>query len=216
MKIFIISALLIAAAYGRPGATNIDVTQDTSGSYKYLIDSDIFKREEERLADGSVTGFYSYVDANGMLIMYKYVSGPEGFKIIDGPVPVAPVAVVPAEEAPSVPAPVVPAPAVSPAVQYAPPQIYKEAAPVPQSNSIPSTLNTPVVPAPAVSQAVQYAPPQIYKVAAPVPQSNSIPSALSVASNSASVDFRSPVTDTPEVQAAKEAHFAAHAAAQHF
>lgn len=43
-------------------------------------------RSEERFADGTVVGEYSLFDEQGRPIKIKYTAGPEGFKIVEGPV----------------------------------------------------------------------------------------------------------------------------------
>ncbi|CAH0561160.1 unnamed protein product [Brassicogethes aeneus] len=96
-------ALLIASACARPGATDIEVSQDTAGNYKYTVKGDNQHRAEERLADGTVLGSYSYVDSNGELQSYKYEAGPQGFKILEGALPVAPLPVEAEPIAPEVP-----------------------------------------------------------------------------------------------------------------
>ncbi|XP_019881637.1 cuticle protein 6 [Aethina tumida] len=165
MKSFIVLFAVFVIAKAFP-ATDVEVTQDTAGGYNYVIKSANFNKEENRDHSGSVTGFYSYIDANNQLITYKYVSGPDGFRIIDGPVPVAPEAPLPV--APVAEVAFQPVPSVS--IEYQPQE--QLSAPV---NSFSSFKPLAV---PVQRQVFDY-----------VPQ---------------------PVQDTPEVEAAKQAHFAAH------
>ncbi|XP_049825757.1 cuticle protein 6-like isoform X2 [Aethina tumida] len=89
MKAFIALSAILVIAHAFP-ATNVEVTQDTAGSYNVVVKSPNLNQEEQRDASGSVIGSYSYLDANNQQITVKYVSGPDGFRILEGPVPVAP------------------------------------------------------------------------------------------------------------------------------
>lgn len=62
----------------------VRVTQDTAGNYKIEYTDGETTRIEERRHDGSVSGSYSYVDSNGVLQTIQYVSGPQGFVVLDG------------------------------------------------------------------------------------------------------------------------------------
>ncbi|XP_050537321.1 cuticle protein 2-like [Daktulosphaira vitifoliae] len=57
-------------------------TQDEFGQYSYGYSSDSSSKSETKTLDGVTRGGYSYVDANGILQQYQYVSDPiNGFRI---------------------------------------------------------------------------------------------------------------------------------------
>lgn len=62
----------------------VTVTQDTAGNYKIKYTDGETTKIEERHQDGTVAGSYSYVDSNGVLQTIQYVSGPQGFVVLDG------------------------------------------------------------------------------------------------------------------------------------
>lgn len=64
----------------------VSVTQSSAGTYKYQVHLTDSFRSEERRADGTVVGEYSLFDEQGRPIQIKYTAGPEGFKIVEGPV----------------------------------------------------------------------------------------------------------------------------------
>ncbi|KFM58831.1 Adult-specific rigid cuticular protein 12.6, partial [Stegodyphus mimosarum] len=76
MKLVVLSALfcLIAAV-----SCEIDMQVDASGKYNFKYnteDAGAHKREESGTGDGSVTGSFSYIDANGDLRKTDYKAGP--------------------------------------------------------------------------------------------------------------------------------------------
>lgn len=69
----------------------VAVTQDTLGNYKIKYSIGDITKTENRNQDGSVTGSYSYLDANGILQTIQYTAGQGGFVVTDGTnLPVAP------------------------------------------------------------------------------------------------------------------------------
>ncbi|KAF7283717.1 hypothetical protein GWI33_023101 [Rhynchophorus ferrugineus] len=86
---------LFVAALARPHLADnegtVSVTQSTLGTYKYIVQLKDSSHFEERFPDGSVIGEYTILGDDGKPRTFKYTSGVGGFKIIDGPVPVAPV-----------------------------------------------------------------------------------------------------------------------------
>lgn len=58
--------------------------QGTDGYYKYTLKSKYISREEERQADGSLSGYFSYIDKDGKKQVIHYTSGPRGY-IAEGP-----------------------------------------------------------------------------------------------------------------------------------
>lgn len=202
----VVAALFLASAcsgsYLGPAVSSQYVSQDNLGQYSYGYAEPNSQKHETRSANGVTSGGYSYVDANGLVQSVKYVSDPvNGFQVAatnlpKGPAP-APIAYV---AAPIVHA----APVVHAA--YAAPWAY--AAPLAHG----APIDTPEVQAAKAahfaahaqaranlhhlhkrSAAWGYAAPWGY-AAAPVIH-NGVP------------------VDTPEVQHAKAAHFAAHAQA---
>ncbi|KAI4470218.1 cuticle protein [Holotrichia oblita] len=79
-------ALVIACAAALPihDEAVVDVVQGTDGYYKYTLKSKYITREEERHADGSVNGYFSYIDKDGKKQVIHYTSGPRGY-IAEGP-----------------------------------------------------------------------------------------------------------------------------------
>lgn len=56
--------------------------QDEFGQYSYGYNSDSSSKSEVKTADGVTRGGYSYVDANGVVQQYQYVSDPvNGFRV---------------------------------------------------------------------------------------------------------------------------------------
>lgn len=57
-------------------------TQDEYGQYAYGYSSDSSSKSETKTLDGVTRGGYSYVDANGLVQQYQYVSDPiNGFRV---------------------------------------------------------------------------------------------------------------------------------------
>ncbi|GJQ68362.1 hypothetical protein Trydic_g16953 [Trypoxylus dichotomus] len=81
MNVFICVALLVATAFASPVKDEavVDVVQDTEGYFKYSFVSKNITREEERQHDGSIKGFFSFVDDSGARQTIHYTSGPDGF-----------------------------------------------------------------------------------------------------------------------------------------
>lgn len=91
--------MLAAVAFARPAEQKVSVTQDTAGNYKFNVDLNGISRLEQGNADGTVSGSYSFVDANGVIQNVQYTAGPEGFRATGNNLPVAPIDVnVPVQE----------------------------------------------------------------------------------------------------------------------
>ncbi|KAH0999246.1 hypothetical protein HUJ04_010592 [Dendroctonus ponderosae] len=96
----LIFASIFAVALARPGSLpegvdgHVAVTQSSVGTYKYSVLLRDSSRNEERLADGTIIGQYTIPSPQGPQT-FKYVADQNGFRILEGPVPVAPVAPVP-------------------------------------------------------------------------------------------------------------------------
>ncbi|XP_066245210.1 cuticle protein 6-like [Euwallacea similis] len=109
MKQFMIFFCIAVSALARPDGllpdqhAHVSVTQSTDGTYRFFSHVTDSFRSEERFPDGSVVGEYSITDPNGIIQRFKYTAGAEGFKIIEGPVPVAPVDVSVPVQVPAVP-----------------------------------------------------------------------------------------------------------------
>lgn len=104
MQIIFATTLAVIATLvsGRPEQI-VAVTQDTLGNYKLAVDIEGLSRNEERTADGSVHGKYSYVDGNGAVQDVHYTAGKDGFQASGSSLPVAPVDHnLPVEETPEV------------------------------------------------------------------------------------------------------------------
>lgn len=90
-----IFASIIVAALARPSSLpegvdgHVSVTQSSAGTYKYSVLLRDSSRNEERLADGTIFGQYTIPSAQGPQT-FKYIADQNGFRILDGPVPVAP------------------------------------------------------------------------------------------------------------------------------
>lgn len=172
MKFFVVSTLLLAASCSASlyGAVSTQyLSQDGHGQYSYGYAEPNSQKHETKTGD-VVHGGYSYVDGHGVVQSVKYSSDPiHGFQVAATNLPKGPEAPVHA----IVPAHYAPAP-----ISYIAPISY-HAAPV----SYASTYSAPA----------QYA---------------------SVAYGHAAYGLPQPVQDTPEVAAAKIAHFAAHAQAK--
>ncbi|XP_030751526.1 uncharacterized protein LOC115879034 [Sitophilus oryzae] len=111
MNKFLVFASFLAVAFARPGLLEdqdglVSVSQSSLGTYKYSVQLRDSSRLEERLPDGTVIGEYTVPNELGVLQTFKYVAGIDGFRIIEGPLPVAPVdngiAPLPVQETPEV------------------------------------------------------------------------------------------------------------------
>ncbi|RZC33620.1 Chitin bind 4 domain containing protein [Asbolus verrucosus] len=91
MKFLIVIPALVALIAAKPADQNVAVSQDTAGNYRIAINLDGQSRLEQGNADGTVSGSYSFVDANGVLRNVQYTAGPDGFRAVGDALPVAPV-----------------------------------------------------------------------------------------------------------------------------
>merc|ERR1712184_116918 len=55
--------------------------QDEFGQYQYGYTNEDSTKLEQRMADGSVGGTYSYIDANGVVQRVDYISDGLGFRV---------------------------------------------------------------------------------------------------------------------------------------
>jgi len=99
-------------------------TQNEFGQYAYGYNDGFSSKSETKHANGLTEGAYSYVDPNGVLQQYKYVSDENGYRVSGTNLPVAPA--VPAVEVPVVPA----VPAVESVIEV------KSAAPAPAPEAV--------------------------------------------------------------------------------
>lgn len=74
-------------------------TQNELGQYAYGYNDGYSSKSETKHANGLTEGSYSYVDPNGVLQQYKYLSDENGYRVTGTNLPVAPA--VPAVEAPA-------------------------------------------------------------------------------------------------------------------
>ncbi|GJQ68358.1 hypothetical protein Trydic_g16950 [Trypoxylus dichotomus] len=90
MNTIALFAFLIATAAALPTEDEavVDLVQGTDGYYKYSLKSKNISLEEERLVDGSVSGYYSYIDKDGNKQVIHYTSGVDGFAAEGPSVPV--------------------------------------------------------------------------------------------------------------------------------
>ena len=187
-------------------------TQNEFGHYAYGYNDGYSSKSETKHANGLTEGAYSYVDPNGVLQQYKYVSDENGYRVSGTNLPVAPA--VPA--VPVVPAvPAVPVEDSIIAVKSTPAQ-YESPAPVAVAASvyqpeIPQQVqDTPEVAAAKAAHQIAY---DEAKKAADASPAEEEPSSDSVVQDSAAPaapvfqpELPQPVQDTPEVTAAKVAH----------
>lgn len=75
-------------------------TQNELGQYAYGYNDGYSSKSETKHANGLTEGSYSYVDPNGVLQQYKYLSDENGYRVTGTNLPVAP-AVPAAVEAPA-------------------------------------------------------------------------------------------------------------------
>lgn len=98
------SPVVVSPAFVPPYiAANQHHAQDEYGQYQYGYSNEDSSKLEQRLADGSVRGTYSYVDANNVVQRVDYISDALGFRVA----------------ATNLPAANAPAPAVAPVVTVA-------------------------------------------------------------------------------------------------
>lgn len=121
-------------------------TQNEFGQYAYGYNDGFSSKSETKHANGLTEGAYSYVDPNGVLQQYKYVSDENGYRVSGTNLPVAPA--VPAVEVPVVPA----VPAVESVIEV------KSAAPVHNAAPAPEAVAEPIVYQSEIPQQVQDTP----------------------------------------------------------
>ena len=78
----------VTPVFTAPTKTQFHI-QDEFGQYRFGYAEPSANREEIRLADGSVTGHYNYVDADGHIQTVKYVADALGFRVAGTNIPVA-------------------------------------------------------------------------------------------------------------------------------
>ncbi|XP_022912592.2 uncharacterized protein [Onthophagus taurus] len=85
----IISSLVITLSSASP-LQHVNVAEDTLGNYKFDFDLGDQTKIEERNADGSLKGSFTYVDLDGHDHQVNYEAGEQGFiaHSADIPVPV--------------------------------------------------------------------------------------------------------------------------------
>ena len=184
--------------------------QDLLGQYAYGYADPNSQKHESRSANGITHGGYSYVDGNGLVQSVEYTADPvHGFRVAGTNLPVGP-----APAAHSVALVHAAAPAISYAHHSVAPIALAHAAPwayaAPWGHGVPQ--DTPEVAAAKVAHFAAHAQARanhhLHKRsiwgASPWAHAQAVP----VIHNGVPVD-------TPEVQHAKAAHFAAHAAANH-
>lgn len=175
---FQIVTLLLAAScsaslYGHAVSTQYH-TQDHLGQYSYGYADPNSQKHESRSANGVTHGGYSYVDGHGLIQSVKYTADPvHGFQVAGTNLPVGP----------------------APAHQV---HAYAHAAPIAYTHH---------VAAPAVSYAHHVSAPAVSYSHVSAPLAYAAPWGYAGHANGAP-------HDTPEVAAAKIAHFAAHAEAR--
>lgn len=182
--------------------------QDTLGQYSYGYAEPNSQKQEVRLANGVTTGSYSYVDGHGLVQSVKYASDPvHGFQVAGTNLPVGPAPVV-AHAAP-----------LAYAHHAAPLATYAHAAPIAHSVIAPAAV-TPLsytahglVSSGSHSALASPLIHHLHKRAASwgAPAYNQWSHG---AQAPAPVIHNGVPVETPEVQAAKAAHFAAVARAQ--
>lgn len=117
-------------------------SQNELGQYAYGYNDGYSSKSETKNANGLTEGAYSYVDPNGVLQQYKYVSDENGYRVSGTNLPVAPA--VPAVAA-------APAPAQAVAVEAAP-----AAAPANDAELPKQVEDTPEVAAAKISHQIAY------------------------------------------------------------
>lgn len=167
--------------------------QDALGQYSYGYTDGLSSKNEVKTLDGVTRGGYSYVDSNGIVQSATYTADAiNGFKVSASNLPVAPKA-----EPADLPGPVKDTPEVAAA---------KAAHKVAHDAAAAAAAAAPDVPAPIVYSAIApwgFA----YSTYAGVPGFVSYSSAVPAV-------IPGVPADTPEVAAAKAAHFAAHVEAK--
>lgn len=203
MKFFIVATLFIAstcsASYLGAAVSSQYQSQDGHGQYTYGYAEPNSQKTETRSANGVTSGAYSYVDAHGIVQSVKYVSDPvHGFQVAATNLPKGPA-----------PAPVAVYAAPAPVVHYAAPWGYHSGpAAALTHDGVPA--ETPEVQAAKAAHFAAHAAARaghhLYKRSAGWGYAAPWAYAAPVIHNGVPVE-------TPEVQHAKAAHFAAHAKA---
>merc|ERR1712038_79427 len=158
--------VVAAPAFVAPVA-NQHHAQDEWGQYQYGYTNEDSTKLEQRLADGSVRGTYSYVDANGIVQRVDYISDALGFRVAATNLPQAAAAPV-VEEVPAPIAPIAAPPTVTPVVVEEAP-VEKVATEYVLPNGL---VHTPAVVQP-VAQPVSYVNQQV-AYAAPLPVTSNV------------------------------------------
>lgn len=192
-------------------------TQNEFGHYAYGYNDGYSSKSETKHANGLTEGAYSYVDPNGVLQQYKYVSDENGYRVSGTNLPVAPA--VPVVEVPAVPAVSVEDSIVavkSVPAHFETPAAVAVAAPVYQSEIPQQVQDTPEVAAAKVAHQIAYDEAKKAADASPAeeePSSDAVvqdsaaaPAAAAPAAPVFQAELPQPVQDTPEVTAAKLAH----------
>lgn len=125
---------VVAAPVFVPPFANQHHAQDEYGQYQYGYTNEDSAKLEQRLADGSVRGTYSYIDANGVVQRVDYISDALGFRVAATNIPVH-TPCVEGEDCSVAPAPVTPVVAPAPAAPVVIP-----------APSVPQNVYTPVQP----------------------------------------------------------------------
>jgi len=134
-QVYVAHQPVVAAPVFVPPYANQHHAQDEYGQYQYGYTNEDSAKLEQRLADGSVRGTYSYTDANGVVQRVDYISDALGFRVAATNLPVHTpcvegegCAVPPAPVTPVVaPAPAVPVAVPAPAVAH---NVYTQVQPV--------------------------------------------------------------------------------------
>ncbi|PNF16007.1 hypothetical protein B7P43_G04612 [Cryptotermes secundus] len=210
-----------------PGPVSISSqyhAQDALGQYSYGYSGGPSAKAETKTADGVTRGSYSYIDSYGIVQSANYVSDPiNGFRVAATNLPVhVPTPVLDTPEVASAKAAHAVAQKEAAAAAAAAPDV-SEAVVVaaPAVPATPAALAAPAVPAaPAVIASHSYTAPGIVVSANTAGgfaySTHSVGPIYAPAFYSAVVPAATPIlvsgvpADTPEVAAAKAAHFAAH------
>lgn len=196
----LLCAVAIGFVHSRPGLVGVFPVglssqyhaQDALGQYSYGYTDGLSSKNEVKTYDGVTRGGYSYVDSNGILQSATYTAdAANGFKVSATNLPVAPKA-APAD----VPSPVQDTPEVA-AAKVAHKAAYDAAAVATSAPGLSVLIGAPTVLPGGFA----------YTTYAGVPGFVSYSSVLPAAVSGVPVD-------TPEVSAAKAAHFAAHVEAK--
>ncbi|KAF5290387.1 hypothetical protein FQR65_LT11564 [Abscondita terminalis] len=81
--VFIIGVCSLALSVAVESILNQYQDANAEGQYKYSYQSDIERKSEQRAADGTTLGSYSYIDTNGKVQHVEYSAGVNGFQILN-------------------------------------------------------------------------------------------------------------------------------------